>query len=73
MAVGTPWPGAAPGTPERAAFLSWFVFTNNALHTGAMDLLHPERPGRGLCCRGVRHRAGAAGGAVGGDGRHGGA
>lgn len=43
----------APGAPERAAFLSWFVFTNNALHTGAMDLLHPHRAGGEACAAAV--------------------
>lgn len=32
-----------PGAPERGAFLSWFVFTNNGLHTAVMDLIHPYR------------------------------
>ena len=43
----------APGSADRAAFLSWFVFTNNALHTGAMDLLHPGRPGGEACAAAV--------------------
>lgn len=43
----------APGSPGRAGFLSWFVFTNNALHTGAMDLLHPERAGGEACAAAV--------------------
>lgn len=33
----------APGTPERAAFLPWFTFVNNEIHTRAMELIHPER------------------------------
>lgn len=33
----------APGTAERAEFLSWFVFVNNGLHPAVMDLLHPYR------------------------------
>lgn len=33
----------APGSADRAAFLTWFVFVNNGLHTGVMDLLHPYR------------------------------
>lgn len=33
----------APGSAERAAFLSWFVFTNNFVHVGAMDLVYPHR------------------------------
>lgn len=43
----------APGSPERAAFLSWFVFTNQSLHTGTMDLLHPERAGGEACAPAV--------------------
>lgn len=37
--------GLAPsqGAAERAAFLSWFVFVNNGLHTSVMDLIHPYR------------------------------
>ena len=33
----------SPETAERAAFLSWFVFANNGIHTAAMDLIHPYR------------------------------
>ena len=33
------------GDPARAAFLSWFVFTNHNLHTTMMQLIHPYRPG----------------------------
>ncbi|MCU0801558.1 MAG: glutathione S-transferase family protein [Rhodobacteraceae bacterium] len=33
------------GDPARAAFLSWFVFTNHNLHTNMMQLIHPYRPG----------------------------
>ena len=33
----------APGSPERAAFLKWFVYTNNAVHTTVMELFYPER------------------------------
>jgi glutathione S-transferase len=33
------------GEPARAAFLSWFVFTNHNLHTQMMQLIHPYRPG----------------------------
>ena len=32
-------------SPDRAAFLSWFFFTNFSLHTGMMSLVHPYRPG----------------------------
>lgn len=32
-----------PGAAERGAFLSWFVFANNGLHTAVMDLIHPYR------------------------------
>lgn len=35
----------APTAPDRAAFLSWFFFTNFSLHTGMMTLVHPERTG----------------------------
>ena len=35
----------APASPDRAAFLSWFFFTNFSLHTGMMNLVHPYRPG----------------------------
>lgn len=37
--------GLAPsqGATERGAFLSWFVFVNNGLHTAVMDLIHPYR------------------------------
>lgn len=37
--------GMAPaaGATERAAFLSWFVFVNNGIHTSVMDLIHPYR------------------------------
>lgn len=37
--------GLAPaaGSAERGAFLPWFVFVNNGLHTGVMDLIHPYR------------------------------
>ncbi len=33
----------APTAPDRAEFLSWFLRTNQALHMGAMDLVHPYR------------------------------
>jgi glutathione S-transferase len=33
----------APGTPERAAFLSWFFFVANTVHPTVMALLHPYR------------------------------
>ncbi len=35
----------APKDPARAAFLKWFVFTNNSIHSAMMDLLHPEDRG----------------------------
>jgi glutathione S-transferase len=35
----------APTDPKRGAFLQWFVYTNNTVHAGMMNLLHPERPG----------------------------
>jgi glutathione S-transferase len=34
-----------PTAPDRAAFLSWFFFTNFSLHTGMMSLVHPYRAG----------------------------
>lgn len=33
----------APGTPDRAAFLSWFGFVAATLHPTTMALLHPYR------------------------------
>lgn len=37
--------GLAPaqGAAGRGAFLSWFVFVNNGIHTAVMDLIHPYR------------------------------
>ena len=35
----------AKSAPDRAAFLSWFFFTNFSLHTGMMNLVHPYRAG----------------------------
>jgi glutathione S-transferase len=37
--------GLAPaaGDPARAAFLTWFVFTNVNVHAATVALLHPER------------------------------
>ncbi len=29
--------------PDRAAFLKWYVFTNNALHTTLLHIFYPER------------------------------
>lgn len=43
----------APGSPERAAFLAWFVFTNQSLHTGTMDLIYPDRAGGEACAPAV--------------------
>lgn len=43
----------APTAPERAAFLSWFCFTNFSLHTGMMDLVHPHRAGGEAASRAV--------------------
>lgn len=36
----------APGPQDRdrGAYLSWLVFTSNALHTAAMALIYPDRP-----------------------------
>lgn len=38
-------PGLAPAPdhPDRAAFLSWFIFTNNSVHTTLMQLFYPAR------------------------------
>ncbi len=35
----------APGAPDRAAFLIWFVLVTNTMHPLTLTLLHPERPG----------------------------
>ncbi len=35
--------GPQPGDPDRAAFLAWFVFINNSVHTTLMHLFYPER------------------------------
>jgi glutathione S-transferase len=32
-----------PTAPDRAAFLSWFIFTANTLHPGVMGLIYPAR------------------------------
>jgi glutathione S-transferase len=34
----------APGSPERAAFLSWFIFTANTVHPTVERLIAPHRP-----------------------------
>ncbi len=34
----------APTSPERAAFMAWFVFVANTLHPTAMALIYPDRP-----------------------------
>ncbi|MGL6209252.1 MAG: glutathione S-transferase family protein [Paracoccaceae bacterium] len=33
----------APGHPDRADYLSWFVFINNSIHTTLMQMFYPER------------------------------
>jgi len=33
----------APGTPDRAAFLTWLFFTSSNLHTTLMQVYYPER------------------------------
>jgi glutathione S-transferase len=43
--------------PERPEFLSWFFFLSNTLHTGAMDLLHPQRPAGETNARAVAETA----------------
>ncbi|MFK8399909.1 glutathione S-transferase family protein [Pseudomonas sp. BGr12] len=32
-----------PGSPDRANFLKWLVFTNNTVHNLILNLFHPER------------------------------
>jgi glutathione S-transferase len=33
----------AVDSPHRAAFLKWFIFTNNSIHNLILSLVHPER------------------------------
>ncbi len=33
----------APNSPERAAFLKWFIFVTNEVHPTTMQIFHPER------------------------------
>ncbi len=33
-----------PHDPDRGAFLSWLLFTSNALHTAALSMAYPHRP-----------------------------
>lgn len=35
--------GPAPTDPDRAAFLSWLMFTSNTLHQTVLTLIHPDR------------------------------
>ena len=35
--------GPAPTDPDRAAFLSWLMFTSNTLHQTVLALIHPDR------------------------------
>lgn len=44
-------PGLAPApqSPERAAFLKWFVFANNSVHTTLMQVFYPERVAGAEC------------------------
>lgn len=35
----------APGTPGRAAFLKWFIFTTGTIHPTLLQLFYPERVG----------------------------
>jgi len=53
-------PGLAPAPdhPDRAAFLSWFVFTNNSVHTTLMNIFYPHRPAGEACARAVAAEAG---------------
>lgn len=34
----------APTSPERAAFMAWFMFVANTFHPTAMALIYPDRP-----------------------------
>lgn len=45
LAEHHPGLAAAPSDPDRAAFLTWFIFVVNSLHPAAMTLIHPEQPG----------------------------
>ncbi len=51
--------GLAPAAadPQRGAFLSWYVFTNNSLHTLSMDLIHPYRVAGDALARAVAEGA----------------
>ena len=33
----------APNTPERAAFLKWFIFVTNEVHPTVMQIFYPDR------------------------------
>jgi glutathione S-transferase len=33
----------APMSPDRAAFLKWYIFTGNSVHTTLLQLFYPER------------------------------
>lgn len=35
--------GPGPTDPDRAAFLSWLMFTSNTLHQTVINLIHPDR------------------------------
>ena len=43
----------APLSAQRAAFLKWFVFVNQSVHTTALSLLHPYRPAGEVVAREV--------------------
>jgi glutathione S-transferase len=47
----------APGDPNRAAFLSWLMFTANTVHTTVMTLIHPDRIGGPDACEEVARLA----------------
>lgn len=55
------YPGLAPAPsdPDRAAFLSWFVFTNNSIHTTLLQLFYPHRTAGEDCAAAVATEAAA--------------
>lgn len=42
-----------PGDPARADWLSWFVFTNNSVHTTLMQIFYPHRTAGEKCAAAV--------------------
>lgn len=47
----------APTSPDRAAFLSWLLFTSNTVHPTVMALIHPDRPGGPEAAASVAHHS----------------